>query len=228
MSGFTIDQTVSSIVLTGEFNPTIFHPSWLAQNGLIADAEAEAAEALVCSNDISTFKLDGLHFQIERHRFGLTTKDDSQAVRIRDLTVGIFCILEHTPLHAMGLNVDLHFGLSSVAEWHSIGHSLAPKQPWRGVVDNPGMLGISVRGKRDQGIADRVDFRVQPTTTPKSIFVGVNQHYAVLNDERTAISARNLFVMRVLADDWSEFRNFAVKSSSQLLSNALCEEDSLQ
>ena len=45
-----------SIVALGSFNPAIFHPIWFARQGLIRDAEAEAAEIQVVSPEVTLVK----------------------------------------------------------------------------------------------------------------------------------------------------------------------------
>lgn len=216
------EQKVFAVVLTGEFNPAIFHPAWLAQNELIAVEETDSAEDLICTNEVSTFVLDGAHFQVERQRFGLTTKDESKAPWIRDLTVGIFTLLEHTPLTALGLNLDIRYSLESNELWHAVGHNLAPKPCWEDILEEPGMLGVTMRGKREKCSADRVDVRVQPVTSlTHGVFVGINQHYDLKTESRTSVFERNQAAMKILTNEWSSFRTYAATASIQLLQKAI-------
>lgn len=216
------EQKIFAIVLTGEFNPSIFHPAWLSQNELVATEEAEDAEDIICTNEVSSFVLDGVHFQVERHRFGLTAKDESKAPWIRDLTDAVFSLLEHTPLTAMGLNLNVRYALEDMHSWHKIGHTLAPKDCWKDILEDPGMLSISVRGKRNNCSADRIDFNVQPVPSPiNGILIGVNQHYDLKTDKQTSVYDRNRAAKSILKDDWNKFRSYATKASSELLRNAL-------
>lgn len=219
------EQKVFAIVLTGEFNPAIFHPAWLAQNELVAVEEAETAEDLICSNDVSTFVLDDAHFQVERHRFGLTTKDESKAPWIRDLAVGVFTLLEHTPLLALGLNLDIRYSLGSEESWHAVGDKLAPKPCWEGIIEDPGMLSVAVRGNRAGSAADRVDVRVQPVASPAyGVFVGINQHYDLKTESRESVFDRNQVAINILNNEWKPFLSYAGTASVQLLEKAIAME----
>ncbi len=140
------EQSVFAVVILGSFNPQIFHPLWYADNELIAREQVDDVRDLICSDEISAFVLDEVHFQIERHRFGLTTKDASRALNLRDLAVNTFTILEHTPLTAIGLNRDMRFRLEEREHWDKIGHELAPKGKWDGIIESPGMRIVAMEG----------------------------------------------------------------------------------
>ncbi len=227
MSNMELEQKIFAVVILGDFNPAIFHPSWFAQNELIPNEEVGDATDLICTNEVSTFLLNDVHFQVERQRFGLTTKNASNAPLLRDLAVGIFTLLEHTPLTAVGLNLDLTYSLDSKEAWHAVGDRLAPKGCWQGILAGPGMLGVSMQGKRANCNADRVSIRVQPVPgIENGIFVGVNQHYAIETENRTAIFDRNQEVMRILNEDWFPFHAYAEVAALNLISNDKREGES--
>jgi hypothetical protein len=71
---YTIEPDLSelSIVLIGNFNPTIFQPSWLARHGLITDGAAQSAAIAVIHPDITAFSIESLFtLQVERERLTL-------------------------------------------------------------------------------------------------------------------------------------------------------------
>ena len=67
--------------------------------------------------------------QVLQQRFVSITTDPRQYGPLRDLAMGIFTILSHTPVSKMGINRHFHFATPSVHAWHTIGHTLAPKDP---------------------------------------------------------------------------------------------------
>ena len=212
------EQKIFAIVILGDFNPAIFHPSWLAQNELIPNEEVGDASDLICTNEVSTFVLNDVHFQVERQRFGLTTKNASNAPLLRDLAVGVFTLLEHTPLTAVGLNLDIRYSLGSKDAWHNVGDRLAPKGPWQSVLENPGMLGVSMQGKRPNCGSDCISVRVQPAPGIEyGVFVRINQHYAIETVTRSVISDRNQEVMRILNEDWFPFHAYAENAALTLV-----------
>jgi len=220
-----IEQLVIAIVVLGNFNPMIFHPLWFAQNDLIAEQEVEQAKEVLTSDEVSTFQLNDIHFQIERERFGLTTKDASKAQTVRDLVRGSFSLLEHTPLTVVGLNQDTRFRLASHDAWNAVGDKFAPKPHWKDILDSPGMLGVSMLGTRTDCSADRISIRIAPASgLENGVYVGVNQQYTIQTDKRSTIPDRNKEVMRILNDDWNSFRKYAQSTALTLVSSDTSKE----
>ncbi len=163
-----------------------------------------------------------MQFQVEQQRFGLTTKDASKAPIVRDLAVSIFTLLEHTPLDALGLNLHMGYSLESKQCWNDVGHSLAPKVCWNGILEKPGLAGMTMRGQRTDCSADRIDIRVHPTPEHENgVYVGFNQHYDIKTEHRKSIMSRNREALRILQEDWNTFRSYAQKAAVNLLQNAI-------
>lgn len=220
------EQRLFSVVILGDFNPVIFHPLWYAQNGLIAAQEVEDAEEVLTSQEVSMFRWNEIHFQVEQHRFGLTTKDAAKAPQLRDLAIGSFTLLEHTPLTALGLNLESRFKLENREDWDAVGHRLAPKQSWRSILEDPGMLAVSMSGTRRECAADRVSIQVSPANGLEfGVVVRINQHYTVETVRRTSLPDRNQEVIRILSEDWSDFRDYAENSAAQLVSGDDASEE---
>jgi hypothetical protein len=81
-----------------------------------------------------------LKVQVLRDRLIVTTEDSRRYEVLRDLVVGTLSILRHTPTDRLGINLDAHIPTGSEKAWHAIGDRLAPKGPWKGVLESPGML----------------------------------------------------------------------------------------
>lgn len=173
-----------SIVLVGNFNPDIFHPAWFASEGLVRRSEAEQAEVSLVHPDFSQVKFDGFFLRITRDRFQLSTEQRPYYPVIRDLALGTFRILEHTPVKAVGINSDAHFTLPNREVWDAFGHRLAPKEVfWSPVLDRPGMRSLTVEGLRE-GSRGYVRVRVQPAPgMDATVYLDVNDHYDVETDE---------------------------------------------
>lgn len=218
MSDPQIQQKIFSIVLLGEFNPAIFHPQWLAFNELVSLETANAAKNISCQSEYSTFEVDGMHYQVEKQRFGLTTKDESQMPILLDMVRGILSLLEHTPLVALGLNHDFRYTMPDLDSWHRLGHTLAPKDHWKNVLEQPGMAGIMIRGKRSAAPGATLDVRVNPTMDGQNgVFIGINQHYRFDDIDQTAIAQRNERALNILEKDWRPFCSYAVNAAAEIL-----------
>ena len=212
------EQSVFAVVILGDFNPAIFHPLWYAQNELIPNEEVADAIDVVTSDQVSTFLHNNVHVQVERHRFGLTTKDPSRAPYLRDLAVGTFTLLEHSPLNAIGLNREMRFKMLTADAWNEVGHCLAPKEPWMGILETPGMRVVAMEGKRADCEADQITIRVQPASgLENGVFVAVNQHYNLKKSDNVPVSDRNAEALRILNSDWHPFCGFAEQAAVSLI-----------
>lgn len=114
MSNVSPEAQTAAIVLLGSFNPRIFQPAWLAQHALIRNEEAERATGVVFSEDIAVFTCDWLSIHVTKDRFTAATENAEHVNTLRDLVLGTFSLLEHTPFNKMGLNRSIRRALLSV------------------------------------------------------------------------------------------------------------------
>jgi len=169
-----------SIVLIGNFNPKIFHPAWFAAQNLIGEKDEEGAKVEIVHSDVAIFSLDWLKIEVLHDRFKALTLQQAYAEAVRDIVLGTFNILRHTPLAMMGINLDVHFRVNSEEVWHGAGHKLAPKEPWSGVLRAPGMLSLTMEDPRQDKYKGYTRVTVEPSRKVKpGLFFGVNDHYEV-------------------------------------------------
>lgn len=188
-----------SIVLIGSFNPKIFHPVWLATNGLIKNKDADDADVKVITADVAIFDLKWVNLTVEHDRFIAIPGDESTFSSSRDLVVGVFRLLEHTPIKQLGLNREIRFKMDSEEEWHRVGHSLAPKDLWNKYLVKPGMRSISVVAERSDDHAGMINVTVKPILglgVRDLVEVAVNSHFE-LGD-----NANGLHAVRIIEDKW--------------------------
>jgi hypothetical protein len=201
----------ASVVLLGNFNPAIFQPQWFARQSLIRPSEADSPENLLITPQITSFKLEWLIIQVTVDRFIATTSDMGHLGPLSELVLSTFAILEHTPLRQMGLNRDMHYRAPSLELWHSIGHKLAPKEPWEGLLESPGMQTIQISGKRAGSSAVRLTVTVQPSVRIQpGVYFGTNEHFEVGDS-----SAGEL--MQILKDTWRSAQEHAKTIAETLL-----------
>ena len=159
-----IVKTDRSIVLLGNFNPAIFHPVWFSKQGLIRDEEATRASIGLIHKDVADFSSEWFRLLVTSDRFQLSTLQGGHDEELRDLAIGTFEVLAHSPIHAIGINGTVHFAVETVEEWHRIGHNLVPKEVvWNEILTTPGMNGVAVQGVRTDGYKGRIIVRVGPS-----------------------------------------------------------------
>ncbi len=179
----------ASIVLLGTFNPKIFQPAWLAAQGLIRQEEADATDVSILHRDVAVFKLDWAAIQVVRERFSIRSAKEGYDEEIRDLVLGVFRLLVHTPLHALGINKMAHLPVESEEAWHALGDRMAPKEVWCDFLESPGMRSLTMQGKRLDDPKGVTNVKVEPSTAVQpGIFVDVNDHYEV-EDSKSVLGA---------------------------------------
>ncbi|MDE3098541.1 MAG: hypothetical protein KGJ88_03630 [Verrucomicrobiota bacterium] len=189
------------IVLVGSFNPAIFHPVWFAHQKLIQQVEAERADIKIVSPDISMFSIGWLTVDVTQDRFAARTSQIQNLEPLRDLVRGTFGLLCHTPVKQMGINRIAHFRSASEDAWHQLGHRLAPKEPWAGLLEKPGMKRIQMQGVRPDDYKGRISVVVEPSVLvkPFGAYIEVNDHY----DNDAEVKADECErMMKILAASW--------------------------
>lgn len=165
------------IVLRGSFNPGIFQPSWFSHQGLIPEGQASAADISLVNRQIAVFRLDTIIVQVTPDLFSVGSDGEPVDDLLRDLVIGTFRVLRHTPLTMVGVNRNVHLQTESEAKWHEIGHSLAPKEFWTPITKRPGTQSLTIRSERPDSRAGHVDITVQPSARVRfGLFIGINDH----------------------------------------------------
>jgi hypothetical protein len=182
----------------GSLNPKIFQPAWFWHYDLLKKEEADAAKIEIIHPDVVVFSLDWLRIEVTRDRFTIRTPQEPYDQVIRDIALGTFDLLQHTPLTAMGINRSMHFSMGSEERWHAAGHRLTPKGVWSEILEQPGMRAIVMQGQRQDGLKGNQIVQVEPSTTVEfGIFVLVNDHYAA-NPETMGAGE----MVAILKDKW--------------------------
>lgn len=216
-----------SIVAVGNFNPAILHPAWFAFHGLIRQEEAETAlkpengTQLMVSKELTVFSCEWFSLQVVDERFAIETKDPTKYRPLRDLAMGTFRVLEHTPIHLFGLNKTQHFRLPSEPEWHGLGHYYAPKQSWNELLDSPGMRSLTIQGKRRNCPDARIQIRLEPSVAP-IVMVHVNEHYGP--DGSPPKNRMSYFLSR-LQSGWDDFLVYCDAASQHVIQEGLKKRD---
>lgn len=217
MPQLTCEREGVTAVLLGNFNPAIFQPSWLAARGLITLSEAEAAKVDVVSGELSAFSVDWLTIQVTADRFQAVSADVAHSEPLRDMVVGIFTILEHTPLTSLGINRQMHYRVPSEASWHEFGHLLAPKAAWSGILSAPGLRTLIIEGTRAESPA-KMRLKVEPSVkVHPGVYIEVNEHH-----EAPTGSSPKLLV-DTMRRSWEQAQAYAKRAAEHLLSQRTWE-----
>lgn len=190
-----------TIVLLGSFNPHIFQPAWFASQNLLKKDEADAAKIEFINRELVVFSTDWVRIEVISERVLLGTTQAQAFEWLRDLAVGTFRVLRHTPIDKLGINRDIHFKIDTEDKWHAIGHRLAPKEVWKDLLIEPGMAGLTIRGRRPDEHNGALNVRVEPSNKVKpGVFVSVNDHFEITSPDASRGADQ---ILDILEGSWA-------------------------
>jgi len=206
----------ANIVIRGNFNPQIFQPYWFGIQGLIRKEEVNDANVKIIHPDIASFSLGWMVLEVTRDRFLLSTSQDAYTEVTRDLALGTFTVLEHTPLKYLGVNVSKHFEMINEEQWHALGDILAPKGIWKDLFHKPGMRSLTMEeSSRPDGLKGYTRVTVEPSVKiHPGVYFLVNDHYSV-KDPESVTGAEE--ILAILESEWYG----SVKRSNTIIDSLL-------
>jgi hypothetical protein len=201
-----------SIVLVGSFNPAIFQPEWFLRQNLLSKGEVESAEIKIVHPQICQFETERFFVQVSHDRFTVISKTSTNSEPLRDLVMGTFFVLEHTPVNALGLNSQMHFQMESVTAWHRLGDKLAPKEAWAEILPGrPGMLSLSIITDRETPAGSKVHVKVEPSVRLKhGVYFETNEHYIANEGGLKSL-------MEIVRERWGESQTYARQIAYHIL-----------
>ncbi len=181
-----------SIVLLGNFNPSIFTPAWFGRYGLLTDEEVASSTLELIHPQIAAFTADWLTLRVEQTRFQAVCR--ISAVQVRDFVLKTFQdYLNHTPVHSMGINRQAHYKLPSHEHQMRLGRAMAPLEPWSDwgqEIDKSeepgGLLSLTMHEPRTDRPKGFLRVTIQPSSSiPRKtgVYFAVNDHYEIASRE---------------------------------------------
>lgn len=201
----------ATIVFLGSFNPGIFHPAWFEKNELMLKTETDNAKIELISNDVAMFSMSWVRIEVVGERFMIRTNDESKFGPLRDLVMGIFHLLEFTPVSQVGLNREIRFQLPDLESWHAVGHKLAPKEPWSDHLKTPGLKLLTMEALRDDGRVGAFNISVAAASS-NSVIVSFNDHLTLDKNSTAAVACE------IISQDWEKSLNRAKVIATDLIS----------
>jgi hypothetical protein len=211
-----IQERKLDIVLIGNFNPHIFQPEWFVLQKLLGEKEGASAQVEIIHSDITVFNLEWLRFEVTRNRLVATTKDERYYEVLRDLIVGTFIVLSHTPLKMMGVNTTFDYLLTEESTWHQIGHTLAPKDIWYKVMDSPGLRTLTIESgvNLKDNYKNIVKVSVSPTDREYGLRIHINDHFELRDLKRELLGSSD--IINIFKTEWDKSQEKAVTIDKKL------------
>lgn len=200
-----------SIVLVGDFNPAIFQPLWFSSEKLIRPSEAEAAKVEIIHGEFSSIQFEGFSLLVTRNRLQFSTTELPYLLIVRDLALGTFRILSHTPVSQAGLNSTIHFQFENQDKCDAFFQKMAPTKIWEPEMKMPHLAKTVVSGERPDDFKGSINVIVEPSNSkPNVALFNINDHYE-LPEKDKLISAR--FVLDIITKKFDE----SLKTSEEIV-----------
>lgn len=216
---------LASVVITGPLRPVVISPAWLRERDLIGDSQLQQANIeLLIPNEASIFQAGWLRVLANPQSLEIQTTQEAEFERLRDVMLGILRERVDSPIAMMGINRQVHFKITDVDLWHSVGDQLVNNELWEGVLHLSGMRSVTYWGARSDGYGGRIQVQVEPSYQfPPGVFVAYNDHYDLSKVEK--IPARRTdegfnradnaesstekvgIAKEILTDNWTESMN---------------------
>lgn len=176
---------VRSVVIIGDFMPSIFQPLWLASKNLIGENEAKSASGTVITHDICQFKSgDWLEFLCIPNKMQILTRKTPYFPMLRDFVIQLIRLIPNIRVSSIGLNYIFSLGLRDSTEFYEIGKQLSDLDRWKDILNKPTLRQISLQGDIDENDS-RMTLNIQPTPPEMRISFGidinVNNHFQLSN-----------------------------------------------
>lgn len=170
-----------SVVIIGDFNPLIFQPFWLSNKNLIREGEATSAKVEIMHGEIVRYELDWISIEITKSRCAFTTTKEPYFDPLKDLVVGIFKILNETPIKLFGFNHVYDLSLLSKEMYFNFGKSLTPLEYWNENMNEPRLSLLEIYEKeRKDGQKGNRRVKISPSvdqTISFGVSININDHF---------------------------------------------------
>jgi hypothetical protein len=157
-----------------------------------------------------------MRLQVIQEQFVIETIQEPYYEILRDLIVGTFSLLNHTPVTMLGINTQQHFRMHFEDEWNKLGHELAPKEKyWIPVLEKPGMRSLVVQGQRPDKYKGYIQVKVEPSSKIQlGVYISINDHYEVKEESNCKT------IVDILNIDWVDSRQRAEKLIKHFVNTA--------
>lgn len=191
-----------SVVLLGNFNPLMYHPTWFAKNGIISDEDAnniisDKDAKLILSPGLTIFQTSNLQFNISPDRFTVESKKEP-LILVKDAVLKSFEKLLSLTIKAMGVNYSSHIELESNHQKQLFADRLTPKNHWTTLLEDEvdgddrlsGLTKLTMKKVTDFGM---INFNLEPSNRLSiGVYTVCNHHFKMPEDSEFAEDAMQL------------------------------------
>lgn len=221
----------SSIVLLGNFNPAIFHPEWFDRYKVLPIQETQWAEGEkpkrieipykgtnVVIEEVPTFfvspnrvylQFPSLTIDVTLDRYICSSIKSEDLHLLKDVTVKMFNILEHTPVKSVGTNFGGHWKYKDDAQKILRGLFAKKDESFKKVFgDDYSIGGVIAFQQKDRIVTLKIS---RSTFLEEGISFSINYHNDVIEPHQAKLA------VDVIRTNFEEDRKNSIKFVKELL-----------
>lgn len=214
----------SSIVLIGDFQPSIFHPDYLLQKEAITEEEYKELikikkdEDIFVSNNMASLETDLFVIQVQPNRLVLSSKNELYE-RMLDVFINLFDNLGDLPVKAYGINISFHLLVKDKEELREFGQYFSPWEKWGSFLKDEksytsGISSLSGRKTTEYGC---INLKIESSTQYLSggVYFNFNFHH-----DPQKLQKQYFFMHEIIEEintSFDKYRNLVDMYTSQII-----------
>ncbi len=128
---YVLLNTKITIVVAGQFHPGVFTTDWFRYHKILSEEDCDKAEIKFIEQSIINIDFGWFRWFSDPQRILIELVTDGDDGRMLDLLRNILLMFSYTKVSAIGINFEFQINFNQEKDWHTLGHSLAPKDIWR-------------------------------------------------------------------------------------------------
>lgn len=183
-----------SLVIIGNFNPAIYHPSWLFEKNLISEKDINT-EKLVITNELTSFNIGKwMNVFVRPNQLEFKTNAADKVIFMKDIILGCLYALPEDPVIAFGINKVIIAGVQNEKSYYELGSRLTPLDLWNKDFKNQRLKVLTIEdGNNPDFPGSRQMITISPSpsspqnTSQYNIQINQNQHFDIDKSIQKAI-----------------------------------------
>ncbi len=211
------------IVIKGAFNPMIFHPTWFARQELLSEGDAyigekplkgDESEGSVVHPSVAEVRMNWLRIRVVHNEF-IAISAFAYSERLRDLVVGTFRTLKHTPLYGFEIERDVHLRMAA-SEMARVLDLYAPKAAWSRILRDPTVTSVVCEESAVENPEYKVRVNIEKSHRyDDAIFIEVGHKLRIPSDSSGTVASDQ--IIKSIQSHWEDFVSHSTETIDRIV-----------
>jgi len=174
-----------SVVLVGEFKPTMFHPYWLRTINAIGEEDVNLDEAIFLPDHFEYKVGNWMSIVAGTQRIEFKTTEGDKYARLRDLVISCLNTMTNSHIVAWGLNRSRKYEVVNKEDYIELGKKLAYLDVLNPLFKEPKLVSINIVDEASE-ILSRKSISIKSATENqiRAIEISMNFHRNYEGDKK--------------------------------------------